>query len=237
MGKLARRELCYGSGLDVIFLYDVDGAGDALTAQEYFVRLAQKLIWALQTHTQQGACYQIDARLRPSGNQGMLVTSLAGFSQYHAGSAQVWERQALLRARPIAGGARLADAFMAERRRILELPLPTGAGAEIHRIRLRMETELAHETHLRRDFKTGRGGMLDVESVVQYLQLRHGRNHPELFEVAPTATQLDRLRRLGLLAPEDAYALQCGWEFLHQLSSRLRIVENRSISDLDEERG
>src|SRR4029453_3834299 len=160
-------------------------AGDAVSAQEHFVRLAQKLIWALQTRTQQGRCYQIDARLRPSGNQGMLVSSLAGFTQYHAGSAQVWERQALLRARPIAGGARLADAFMAQRRQILERPLPEGAGAEIHRIRVGMETALAHETHVRRDFKTGRGGILDIESIVQYLQLRHGREHPELFEVDP----------------------------------------------------
>jgi glutamate-ammonia-ligase adenylyltransferase len=239
MGKLASRELTYGSDLDVIFLYDAPETDDAgpLLAQEYYVRLAQKLIWALQTHTQQGACYQIDARLRPSGNQGMLVTSLSSFAHYHSGSAQVWERQALLRARPIAGDARLAAAFMAERAAILARPLPADVGAEIHRIRLRMETELAHETTKRRDFKTGRGGILDVESVVQFLQLRHGPAHPALFEVDTIAAHLERLPRLGLLAPDDAAALQRGWQFLHRLSSRLRIVENRSISDLDEERG
>jgi glutamate-ammonia-ligase adenylyltransferase len=201
------------------------------------VKLAQKLIWVLQTRTQQGACYQIDARLRPSGNQGMLVTSLDSFSQYHAQSAQVWERQALLRARPIAGDPRLGEAFMAQRSVILNRPLAGDVAAEIHRIRLRMENELAHETSQRRDFKTGHGGMLDVESVVQYLQLRHGATYAELFEVATIATHFDRLRRRALLAPPDADALQRGWEFLHRLSSRLRIVENRSISDLDEERG
>ena len=239
MGKLASRELTYGSDLDVIFLYDVEGADEAalLAAQESYVKLAQKLIWALQTRTNEGACYEIDARLRPSGNQGMLVSSLASFAQYHAGGAQVWERQALLRARPIAGGERLAAAFVAQRRAILARPLPADLGAEIHRIRVRMETELAHETSQRRDFKTGRGGMLDVESVAQYLQLCHGRAHPELLEVDGIAAHLGRLARLGLLAPDDADVLQRGWQFLHRLSSRLRIVENRSISDLDEERG
>jgi glutamate-ammonia-ligase adenylyltransferase len=239
MGKLASRELTYGSDLDVIFLYDVAGESDAalLAAQEYYVKLAQKLIWALQTRTRQGACYQIDARLRPSGNQGMLVSSLSSFSHYHSQSAQVWERQALLRARPIAGGAGLADSFMALRRSILMQPVSGDVAAEIHRIRQRMERELAHETNQRRDFKLGRGGMLDVESVVQYLQLRHGAAHPELFDVAPVSEQVERLRRLGLLAADDANALQRGWKFLHRMSSRLRVVENRSISDLDEERG
>jgi [glutamine synthetase] adenylyltransferase / [glutamine synthetase]-adenylyl-L-tyrosine phosphorylase len=239
MGKLATRELTYGSDLDVIFLYDMPGGDDAelLAAQEYYVKLAQKLIWALQTRTAEGMCYQIDARLRPSGNQGMLVTALSSFAAYHAGGAQMWEHQALLRARPIAGGAQLAASFVAQRSAVLTRPVAPALGADIHRIRLRMEHELAQETSQRRDFKTGHGGMLDVESVVQYLQLRHGREHPDLLEVDPTAVQIDRLARLALLTHDDAAALRDGWAFLHRLSSRLRIVENRSISDLDEERG
>ncbi len=239
MGKLASRELTYGSDLDVIFLYDLDAADDVLLleAQEYSVRLAQKLIWALQTRTRDGWCYQIDARLRPSGNQGLLVTARASFAAYHAERAAVWERQALLRARPIAGDAALGAAFEALRRAILVRPLPAGAAAEIRRIRDRMEAELAQETGRRRDFKLGRGGLLDIESIVQFLQLRHGPAHPELLAVDRTVVQLDRLARFDLLDPDDARTLQRGWAFLSRLSSRLRIVENRSISDLDEERG
>ncbi len=239
MGKLASRELTYGSDLDVIFLYDAPGADDVgmLEAQEHSARLAQKLIWALQTRTREGACYQIDARLRPSGNQGMLVASLAGFAQYHAAGAQVWERQALLRARPIAGGGHLAAGFDACRLDILRRPLPADAAAEIHRVRRRMEAELAHEGERRRDFKLGRGGILDIESVVQSLQLRHGAAHVELFAVAPIAVHIERLAQLDLLAPVDAATLAQGWTFLQRLSSRLRVVENRSMSDLDEERG
>lgn len=239
MGKLASREITYGSDLDVIFLYDVPGgdAADLPEAQAHFVRLAQKLIWALRTRTSDGVCYEIDARLRPSGNQGMLVSSLAAFERYHATSAQVWERQALLRARPVAGSPRLGEKFTALRAEILRRQLAPDAGREIHRIRLRVETELAQESTSRHDFKTGRGGLIDVESVVQFLQLRHGREHPDLLAVEPVTTQLDRLEGLGLLSSADAAALREGWEFLQLLSSRLRIVENRSISDLDEERG
>jgi glutamate-ammonia-ligase adenylyltransferase len=239
MGKLATYEITYGSDLDVIFLYDVEGADEErlLHAQEFFVRLAQKLIWALRTRTSEGVCYDIDARLRPSGNQGMLVTSLSAFDRYHAESAAVWERQALLRARPVAGAPSLRDSFEKARRVIMQRPLPGNVREEIHRLRVRMEKERAHEGTRRRDFKTGRGGLIDVESVVQCLQLLHCAEHEELTEVTPTATQLERLHTLGLLAGADARVLRAGWDFLRRLASRLRIVANRSISDLDEERG
>ncbi len=239
MGKLATRELAYGSDLDLIFLFDAkgkDGSVD-LAAQDYFVRLTQRMISTLQTPTTEGTCYEIDARLRPSGNQGTLVTSLDAFARYHDSSAQLWERQALLRARAVAGDAELAGVFETLRREILMRPLPEDAIAEVQRIRTRMETELANESHGHRNFKTGRGGVLDVETIVQMLQMLHAAEHPELLEVAPTETQLDRLRDAGLLAPASAAALRLGWQFLSRLSIRLRIVDNRSISDLDEERG
>jgi glutamate-ammonia-ligase adenylyltransferase len=238
MGKLGSRELTYGSDLDVIFLFDVEGTDEQgiLEAQAPFVRLSQKLGWALQTPTAEGVCYEVDARLRPSGNQGLLVTSLRSFERYHAEHAQVWERQALLRSRPVTGSRQLAEAFIALRGAILQTPLPEDPTAEIHRIRLRMEAELAKEARGRWDLKTGRGGLLDVETVVQLRQLQRGARHPELIEPAPIATQLERIGALGLLSAEQVAVLQRGWEFLKRLSSRLRIVENRSISDLSEER-
>jgi glutamate-ammonia-ligase adenylyltransferase len=242
MGKLGTHELGYGSDLDVIFLYDAEGAAPAarMEAGDHAVRLAQRWIGALQTTTGEGSCYEIDARLRPSGNQGVLVTSMQGFQDYHRGGdqgAQGWERQALLRARPIAGDAALAQRFEALRHEVLEQPIDDSLREEIHRIRMRMEDELARETHSRRDFKTGRGGVLDVESIVQYHQLLGVRDHPELCDTCPLALQLDRLEALGRLPTDDAETLRRGWVFLTDLSRRLRIVENRSISDLDEERG
>ncbi len=239
MGKFGSRELTYGSDLDVIFLYESPGtdADAAGSAQEYHARLAQKLIWALSTRVVSGVCYEVDARLRPSGRQGTLVTSLAGFAAYHAKSAQVWERQALLRARPVAGDAALGARFDTLRRQILQAPLDSDPAPEIHRMRQRMEGELARETVQRRDFKTGHGGLLDVESIVQLLQLRHAATFPDLLHPDPVARQLDRLHQHDLLGGEDLHVLGAGWEFLQRLSSRLRVVENRSISDLDVERG
>jgi glutamate-ammonia-ligase adenylyltransferase len=238
MGKLGSRELTYGSDLDVIFLYDRPGADAAALAeaQEPFVRLAQKLAWALQTRTAEGVCYEVDARLRPSGNQGMLVTSLAAFERYHRESAWLWERQTLLRARPVAGSASLGERFRALREQLLLLPLPEEVAGEIHRVRGRMEAELAREEAGRRNLKTGRGGLLDVESVVQYLQLRHGAAHRELLEPQPVELLLDRIEAADLLAEKQVADLRAGWSFLQRLSSRLRIVENRSISDLQAER-
>ncbi len=239
MGKLASRELSYGSDLDLVFVFDVleDDAMRLVEAQEYFVRLAQRFISVLQTSTREGSCYDIDARLRPSGNQGMLVSSLASFEHYHDTSAQIWERQALLRARPVVGDAALAEAFQSLRIGILSRELPPDLGDEIHRIRVRIEAELARETHAHRNFKTGRGGVFDVECAVQYLQLRHGREHPELFDWRRTEEHLDRLAELGAMTQDDHRVLCDGWEFLQRLGNRLRVMENRSISDLDEERG
>ncbi len=235
MGKLASRELSYGSDLDLIFVYDLPASNDeaALEAQEHCVRVAQRLISALETPTVQGSCYEIDSRLRPSGNQGALVTSLTALRSYHATEAQVWERQALLRARPVAGDPGAATAFEALRREALLRPLPADAATEIHRIRLRMESELTDESRGHRDLKRGRGGLLDVENAVQYLQLLHAAEAPELLAVERTEATLDRLAAQGAVTPESAAALGDGWEFLQRLASRLRIVENRSISDVD----
>jgi glutamate-ammonia-ligase adenylyltransferase len=239
MGKLASRELTYGSDLDVIFLYDLADADDEaqLAAQSGFVSLAQKLIWALQTRTHEGLCYEIDARLRPSGNQGLLVSHIDTFRDYHAQTAAPWERQALLRSRPIAGSQRLAGEFDSLRAEVLSRPNPASLTQELHRVRLRMEAELARESDQHRDFKTGRGGLLDVETVVQYLQLEHGSRDRSLLAVRTVAEQIRLLERLAILDPRDAALLAEGWEFLQRLSSRLRIVENRSISDLNAERG
>jgi [glutamine synthetase] adenylyltransferase / [glutamine synthetase]-adenylyl-L-tyrosine phosphorylase len=239
MGKLASRELTYGSDLDLVFLYDLDSTDphDRMEAQEHCVRVAQRLISAIETPTANGACYEIDSRLRPSGNQGALVTSIAGVREHYETQAMLWERQALLRARAVTGDARTAAAFEALRRELLLRPLPDDAAAEIQRVRARMEIELAAETATHRDLKRGRGGLLDVETIASWLQLRNARAHPALLDVDRTERVLERLAALGLLDAAQARTLVAGWEYLQRLVSRLRVVENRSISDLDAERG
>jgi glutamate-ammonia-ligase adenylyltransferase len=163
------------------------------------------------------------------------VCSIQAYARYHAETAATWERQALLRARPVAGSESLAEQFRRLRGEILAKPNPEDLAGEIHRVRTRMEEELARETSRRRNFKTGRGGALDIECAVQYLQLRYGDRYPELLEVTTLDTQRRNLQRLGLIDGECARILQEGWRFLQELGSRLRIVENRSISSLDVE--
>lgn len=239
MGKLASREMSYGSDLDLIFLFDTLDRDVAVVAeaQHHYARLAQRLIAALQTSTREGACYEVDARLRPSGNQGTLVTSLPALRTYHETSAAPWERQILLRARPVVGDDSLVAEFETLRREILRRPLAEDPRPELHRIRLRMERELARETPSRHHSKLGRGGLLDVESVVQYLQLVHGPRHDSLLDVERIEVLLERLTDLACLDTPVAEQLANGWSFLQRLGSRLRIVENRSISDLNLERG
>jgi glutamate-ammonia-ligase adenylyltransferase len=235
MGKLGSRELGYGSDLDVIFLFDLPGAPDdeAVLAQEAFVRLAQKFSWALQTRTGEGICYEVDAQLRPSGNQGVLVTSLAGFERHHEMQAQLWERQALLRARAVGGSPALAARFEALRARLLARELPARAASEIDRVRRRVESELAGESAQKRNLKLGRGGLFDVETIVQLLALQYGG---DLHEAATTAALIERCAARGLLRADQAKLLRDGWRFLTRLASRLRIVENRSIADLAADR-
>ena len=185
LGKLGGMELNYHSDLDIIFIYEGEGKTRPVAAadpdrfrqqtnQQYFVRLAQRIISILTLMTPEGHVYDIDTRLRPSGNQGPLVSSLPAYRQYHESSAAPWERQALIKTRVVAGSAELAasyESFTAEI--VYERPLPENLAEEIYRLRQRMEKEIGKEDARHRNIKTGRGGMVDVEFVAQYLQLLH----------------------------------------------------------------
>ncbi|ABB30320.1 (Glutamate--ammonia-ligase) adenylyltransferase [Geobacter metallireducens RCH3] len=235
MGKMGGNELNYHSDLDIIYIYDEQGETDGekqITNREYFAKLGQKIISILTTPTREGYVYKIDTRLRPSGNAGPLVTSLESFRTYHREEAQVWERQALTKARVVFGDERL-------RRQIEEVMRGTvyGSGAdetvrgEIHRLRTRMEVELAKEKEGSYNIKTGRGGIVDIEFMVQYLQLCHGVNLPEV-RSTNTLLALKAMRLCGVLTEEEFATLQAGYKFLRRLENRLRLIHDYSINDL-----
>lgn len=247
MGKLGGRELNYHSDLDIIFIYEGDGetrpapGGDPerfrpQTNPEYFSRLAQRTISVLTLMTREGSVYQIDTRLRPSGNQGPLVTSLAAFERYHEASAQLWERQALTKARVVAGPSELADRIDATIRRFaFDRPVPAGLREEIYRLRGRMEAEIARENADHFNIKTGRGGMVDVEFLVQYLQLLHAGHQPAL-QVTGTLQALRALRETAILGDAEYQTLEQGYKFLRRLENKLRLVHDQSINELSGER-
>jgi glutamate-ammonia-ligase adenylyltransferase len=247
MGKLGGRELGYHSDLDLIFLYPgeedpgVPGAGQSGIHQTY-VRLAQRFMAFLRMPLREGFLYKIDTRLRPSGNQGALVTSVQGFTRYHAASggaqvrSQLWERQALLRARLVAGDAHL---WKDVHEKVI-LPAAYGPvadraamAAEVRRMRERMEAEIGKESTRGKNPKTGRGGLVDVEFAVQFLQLAHGHLAPSI-RTTSTLAALRRLREAGLLGDVHHQALARGYEFLRRLELRLHIVHDYAIEYLPE---
>ncbi len=230
LGKLGGGELSYSSDLDLVFVFD---GGDE--AFEPASRLAQRLIRALDAYLEEGRLYEVDTRLRPSGQRGALVSSLPGFRRYHAHAAALWERQALIKARVVAAEE---PALGRAVERICEEhvwggpPVEAAAAApEIARLRARMERELGREAPGRYDVKSGRGGLLDVEFLVQYLQLVHGAGDPSL-RARATAPALDALLAAGHLTVEEHGALAAGYRFLRRLENRLRIVHDRPITML-----
>ncbi len=239
MGKLGARELNYNSDLDLIFLYEPDASaptgpdGADLAAREVFAKLVQRLISALQVQTREGAAYKIDTRLRPSGRAGSLVSSMAAFTRYHQTQAQLWERQALIKARAVAGDPGLAArAHALFERCVYGEPIRAADVAEIQRLRGRMESELARETRERFNIKTGRGGLVDVEFLVQMLQLRYGYRLPALRHRATLST-LDALRACQVLSHEESQVLKRGYQFLRRLENRLRIERDQPVEALE----
>ncbi len=235
MGKLGGEELNYHSDLDLIFVYDAGDPAwwrDRVAPHECFTRVAQRVISVLQTPTREGVAYRIDTRLRPSGNQGPLVSSLAGFEAYHRTSAQLWERQALIKARPVAGPAalrapleRTLDGFVYGR------GLEPAEVAAVRGVRERMATERS-DAGGRVNIKTDRGGLVDVEFAVQVLQLLHGHAEPDI-RVRGTRAALAALEARRLLTAEDAHALREGYDFLRALEGRLRIERDQPVEALD----
>jgi glutamate-ammonia-ligase adenylyltransferase len=233
MGKLGGREIGYGSDLDVIFLYDPAAAPNDPLA--HFSRAARRVIQLITMPHMEGRGYELDTRLRPSGSHGLLVVSLDAFARYHdvgdqaergarAQRAATWERLALLRSRFAAGDARLGrDAIAIAHRAAYE-----GGGQlsvlarDVHRLRLRMEQELAKERPGRYDLKFGRGGLVDIEFCAQLLQLKHGAD--ERVRTSETRLALAALDEIGALEATHARALRQGYAFLRRLEQRLRVL-------------
>ncbi len=226
MGRLGASEMSYNSDLDLIFVYD-DRAEVAAGSREIASRITQKLIAILESRTREGYAYKLDLRLRPSGNAGPLVASLAGFRDYHRQSSAVWERQALVRARVITGDRELGREVEAARQEfVYGRGLTAAEIGEIAAMRRRMENEIGAEDKTRLNIKQGRGGLVDVEFLVQMMALSHGHRSPEL-RVRDTMGLLEALDGLHLRAPADAAVLEDDYRFLARLENRLRIESDR----------
>lgn len=190
-GKLGGIELGPGSDLDLVFLHDLPG-----TPGPFLHRLARRLLHLLTVPTYHGTLYEIDTRLRPSGNAGTMVSSLASFRDYQTKGAWTWEQQALVRARPVAGDGRLAEQFIELRRELLCQPRDV---AELRAEVLKMRRRISEAHPDDEDLKRGSGGIVDIEFMVQYLVLAFAHLHPSLTEFTDNVRILDAVERLELL--------------------------------------
>jgi glutamate-ammonia-ligase adenylyltransferase len=227
MGRLGAAEMSYNSDLDLIFVYHDRGqaAEDSRVAAS---KIVQKLIAVLETRTREGYAYKIDLRLRPSGNAGPLVASLDGFRDYHRTSSAVWERQALVRARVIAGEQELgAEVEAARREFVFGRGLSSVQVGEIAAMRLRIERELGADGRGGINIKQGRGGLVDVEFLSQMMALRYGHVHPELTSRA-TVALVRTIGQCGLLERGAATQLEADYRFLSRLENRLRIETDQA---------
>jgi len=241
MGKLGGEEITYGSDLDIIFVYSGDGETDGIhriSNQEYFNRLSSKIISVLTSMTREGMVFKVDVRLRPSGSKGPLCQSIEAFSTYLKGDAGIWEFQSLTRARFIAGDDSLGREFMTLIHRSIYEDYPSSIpicrreeareavlSGSIVDMKRRMEREVSGEDSEYYDIKVGKGGIVDIEFIVQYLQLSHGSKYPGI-RVTNTYLALKSLYEEGLLSKNHYEVLRKAYVFLRTLESRLRIVHN-----------
>ncbi|MEJ2176088.1 MAG: bifunctional glutamine synthetase adenylyltransferase/deadenyltransferase, partial [bacterium] len=192
-------------------------------APELYARLAQRVNNWLTTHTAAGVLFATDLRLRPSGASGLLVSSLAAFEQYQEQSAWTWEHQALTRARFCAGDAAVGAAFEAIRERILRRARDPGALAK-DVLEMREKMHAAHPNRsLLFDLKHDRGGMIDLEFIVQYLVLAHAHAHPELVGNLGNIALLGMSGALGLIPAPLAARCQDAYRDFRRLQHALRL--------------
>jgi glutamate-ammonia-ligase adenylyltransferase len=243
MGKLGGREMTVASDLDLIFIYDAPedlaAAGGwetllsdgrrPLAPMHYYARLAQRLINALTVPTGAGRLFEVDMRLRPSGNSGPIASSLSGFRHYQEQEAWTWEHLALTRARVIAGDPALAAeighalrAILTRRRDAAQL------AGEVAGMRARMAQQ--HGAEREWDLKHVRGGLVDVEFIAQFLQLAHAADHPEVL-ATNTTDAFARLGAAGLVAPDTAAALIEAARLWRRLQGLQRLTTGKPLDE------
>jgi len=227
MGKLGGVELNYSSDIDLILLYDTAGKTDGrgqIPNSEFFDHLAREFVRLLTEVTELGCAYRVDLRLRPEGQRGPIVTSIDTALRYYDNRGRTWERQAYIKARPVAGDLELGHDFLKRLRpwiyrRYLSRADITGIKALKRRIEKRTQRKGADA----RDVKTGRGGIRDVEFVIQFLQLLNGSDLPEL-QTGNTLEAIAQLEHVGCLSNLERSLLEENYSFLRKIEHRLQIM-------------
>lgn len=235
-GKLGSQEFGYNSDLDIVFLYQLRTHSEHLTASDqaayYCGRLIQRLIHVLTTRTAAGYVYHTDLQLRPSGRAGTMVSSLSAFESYQLANAWTWEHQALVRARLVVGPSTLAELFEAARHRILCQPRdPAELRSAVTSMRDRIIHARSTSTGDAFDFKLDRGGLVDIEFIVQLLVLRWADAFPQLTGLRRTGSILEALVQEHLLEQNLGHALMEIVARYLETDNQLKLQEKPSLVD------
>ncbi len=241
LGKIGGAEPNYHSDLDIIFLYEgnghthLDGRGKSsatTTNQHFFGQLGQRIVKSVNELGPYGRLYELDPRLRPTGKSGPMAVTLEDLLLYHQkGQGELWERQALTKARPIFGPPdACAKTMEIVRQAITCRPWQATDADQIRHMRARLE-----QTASKNNIKRGPGGTVDIEFAVQMLQMKHLDEAPDIL-VPNTLEALERLCQRGFLAEDDCHHFQQTYEFLRMVEARLRLMNTTARHDLPENR-
>jgi len=240
-GKLGGIELGYGSDLDMVFLHGNDNPnlmtdGERPVANDlFYARMGQRMIHLYTTRTPAGTLYEVDMRLRPNGNSGMLVSSLEAFEEYQKNAAWTWEHQALLRARAVAGDPVVIEQFQRIRREVLSRERdPEKLRADVREMREKMRGSLDKSNGQQFDIKQGVGGIADIEFMVQYSVLRWAYKHPDLLDWTDNIRLLESLARHRLFEGEVAELLAENYRALRAVYHRKALSELPGLVPEDE---
>lgn len=212
-GKLGGWELGYSSDLDLVFLLDcpmniLTTGAKQIDARQFYLRLAQRIIHLFSTRTSSGVLYEVDARLRPSGESGMLVSTIQAFDEYQKNEAWTWEHQALIRARMIYGDDQLQQMFARTRHETLCLARnATVLQQEVRDMRQKMLQHLAPTQSNKFDLKASSGGITDIEFIAQYLVLRFSHQYPALTRWSDNVRILELMAKYQVMSEQEAQLL------------------------------
>lgn len=231
-GKLGGLELGYASDLDLVFLHEDTEPGamtegpSPLPVAEFYARVARRMISLMTTQTHAGTLYEIDLRLRPSGSSGLLVSSLEAYETYQLNAAWTWEQQSLIRARFIAGDEAVRGRFEAIREKSLtQVRDRQTLRSEVREMREKMRHQLAVKDPKAFDLKQGRGGIADIEFVVQFEVLANAAVEPELIRWTDIVRQIESLRTAGFLGEDDAASLRLAYCQYREQAHRCALQE------------
>jgi glutamate-ammonia-ligase adenylyltransferase len=228
-GKYGGEELNYSSDIDLMFLYDEEGVTrgrrvTSLSNAEFYGRIVSEVVRLLSAHTDQGQAYRIDLRLRPEGQRGPLARSLDSTLSYYDTLGRTWERQALIKIRPVAGDAQLGETFLrAIEPFIYRKYLSFSEINDIKALKRRIEQKAGKAGASNTEVKTGYGGIRDIEFTIQFLQLLNGGDLPEVRQ-RNTLLAMQALERVGCLTDQEYHILDDTYRYLRKTEHRLQLL-------------